>query len=307
MKNYRLYIAIIISLLIHILILRLLDWEPAKTPEDKPMSVQIIEPPEDKKENAPEVKPDILSDKDIARQKESEKGEDTYSSRLAEPKPKQRIQPVPKPEVKVAPESKPKPKPQPKPEPQPESQVKSKPEQQPDTEPELDVAETENKNETEEKPPEENVKQKDTTESKTQLSKRQLENIFNPDDIIREYAFREKKQEEGEDSVNFNAMKNKYASYFYKFRRNLYQVWTYPRNSIINNEQGRVRIQFSIEKDGTVTNTKVVSSSGYPDLDRAAVDALKNMGKVPFGDSFDLERLNVDGYFRYIIGDKYIY
>ena len=123
----------------------------------------------------------------------------------------------------------------------------------------------------------------------------------------RDYAKGEKKQKEGEDSVNFNSMENKYASYFYKFKRNLYQVWTYPRNSIMNNEQGRVRIQFSIKKDGSITNIRVVSSSGYPDLDRAAVDALKNMGKVPFENSFDINVLNVDGYFYYRLGGKFIY
>jgi len=305
MKNYKLYIAIIVSLLIHMLILHLLKWEPGAILKDKPMTVEIIEPPKDIPESVPEEKPEILSDRDISRQKKTEKGEDKATSRMVEPKPQPKLQPVPKPKTATPP----KPEPTQPPEPEPAQPPEPEPTQpdEPKTEPERDTAENIGETEAKKKTLEEDAKKRRIPEGGTKLSKNQLENIFNPDDIIREYAYREKKQEEGEDNVNFNAMKNKYASYFYKFRRNLYQVWTYPTKSIINNEEGTVRIQFSIEKDGTVTNIRVVSSSGYPDLDRAAVNALKSMGKVPFGDSFDLERLNVDGYFRYIIGGKYIY
>lgn len=297
MKNYKLIIALLISILLHALLLKYLKIEPNVTSKNKPMVVDIIEPPKKETPKEPKKKPDILSDKNLNLKKKTDTGEkNTKVPAPSKPTP----QPTPKP--KPTPKPTPKPKPQPQPVPQPE------PEQKSDNAIKMSESEKQEiKNKENEKQQEEQQKSPDQGSDSTQLSKRQKENIFNPSNIIRDYAEGEKKQKEGEDSVNFNSMKNKYASYFYKFRRSLYQVWTYPQNSIINNEQGRVRIQFSIKEDGSVTNIRIVSSSGYPDLDRAAVDALRNMGKVPFENSFDLNILHVDGYFYYQLGGKYIY
>jgi len=121
------------------------------------------------------------------------------------------------------------------------------------------------------------------------IDKEQIERILNPTDILKEIAKNERTNVvEGEDEVNIEAMKFKYYSYFYKFKRLLYQVWEYPTKSIYNGEEGIVRIRFSILRDGTITNVRIVESSGYPDLDSAAVKALKTMKGVPLPDSYKL-------------------
>ncbi|MCA1980367.1 MAG: TonB family protein [Calditerrivibrio sp.] len=145
---------------------------------------------------------------------------------------------------------------------------------------------------------------KPNKDDKKNISRDQLAKILNPKDVINNIA--NKKDETKEDEVNFNKFEIRYTSYFYKFRRQLYNVWKYPQDSILKGEQGTVRIKFSILKDGTITNINVVSGSGYSSLDRAATDALKSMGKVPLPDSFDLNILNVDGYFIYSIGGVWI-
>ena len=48
----------------------------------------------------------------------------------------------------------------------------------------------------------------------------------------------------------------------------------YPRNSLRNEEQGTVRIQFLIGLDGRVADSKVEKSSGFRALDAAAKNAL---------------------------------
>jgi len=48
----------------------------------------------------------------------------------------------------------------------------------------------------------------------------------------------------------------------------------YPRNSLRNEEQGVVRIQFLIGLDGRVADSKIEKSSGFRGLDQAAVKAL---------------------------------
>lgn len=288
MKNYKFFIALMISILLHALLLKYLQIDTGKTGKDKPMVVDIIKAPKKESPKKPKKKPDVLSDKNLNLKKKTESEKEEVTTPTPKPKPK--------------PQPQPQPKPKPKPEPQPQPQSQSKPETAVTKKPETSPKDTDKQSQQEEQ-----EKSPSRKNNQTKLSKKQMENIFNPSEIIQNYAKEDKKQKEGEDSVNFNSMENKYASYFYKFRRSLYQVWTYPRNSIMNNEQGRVRIQFSIKEDGSITNIRVVSSSGYPDLDRAAVDALKNMGKVPFEDSFDLNVLHVDGYFYYQLGGRFIY
>jgi len=149
------------------------------------------------------------------------------------------------------------------------------------------------------KPQEQSIKTTEKPpEEKRSLSKEQLSKILNPKDIINEIA---KKEQKKEDEVDFNRFEIKYTSYFYKFKQRLYNVWRYPTDSAMRGEQGTVRIKFSILKDGTITNINIVSSSGYSQLDRAAVEALKNMGKVPLPEAFGINILNVDGYFIYYI------
>ena len=126
--------------------------------------------------------------------------------------------------------------------------------------------------------------------------------ILNPTDIIDRTAREGGKDAEGEESVSMQQVKARYTSYFYKFRRQLYQTWTYPKQAAMKGEQGTVRIKFAIHKDGKITDIQVVRSSGYPDLDNEAVRALRSMGGVPLPDSYDLSVLRVDGYFIYYIG-----
>jgi len=45
----------------------------------------------------------------------------------------------------------------------------------------------------------------------------------------------------------------------------------YPRASLVNEEQGTVVMQFLVAIDGQVTDTKIEKSSGFKNLDRAAL------------------------------------
>lgn len=133
------------------------------------------------------------------------------------------------------------------------------------------------------------------------LDKKAIDNILNPKDIINKAAKGSGNDVEGEDSVSMQEIKTRYTSYFYKFRRQLYQVWIYPNDAGLRGEQGTVNIRFAIHKDGKITDIQVVRSSGYPDLDNEAVKALKKMGGVPLPDSYNLNVLRVDGYFVYYL------
>jgi protein TonB len=132
------------------------------------------------------------------------------------------------------------------------------------------------------------------------LDREVIDRILNPTDVINRAA-EGGGDKTGEDTVSMQQVKTRYTSYFYKFRRQLYQTWAYPYSAAMRGEQGTVRIKFAIHKDGRITDVQVVKSSGYPDLDNEAVRALRNMGGVPLPDSYELNVLRVDGYFIYYL------
>lgn len=62
------------------------------------------------------------------------------------------------------------------------------------------------------------------------------------------------------------------------FIKYLSQTITYPQIARRNNVQGRVVLTFTVEKDGKLSDVKVVSSLG-PDIDAEAVRVIKNSSK----------------------------
>jgi len=48
----------------------------------------------------------------------------------------------------------------------------------------------------------------------------------------------------------------------------------YPKTSLLNEEQGAVSMAFLVSADGHVLDSKVEKTSGYKNLDRAAVKAI---------------------------------
>ncbi|HEY5801600.1 MAG TPA: energy transducer TonB [Burkholderiaceae bacterium] len=53
----------------------------------------------------------------------------------------------------------------------------------------------------------------------------------------------------------------------------------YPRASLVNEEAGTVTIAFNVAADGKVTDSKIVKSSGFKNLDKAAQ---KDLGACKF-------------------------
>jgi len=289
MENRRIIVFVIISAIIHFLVFKYTVFEKPEKPKEKLTYVDIINKKHDSKSEKQVDKPNILSDKDLHLKKKTEN-----LNKKPPIEEKKNIKPlIVKKEKPVIKNKKLDEKKQTE-----EKSSQNNSEKEKHIEPKKSDVEI-----VQEKQKSVNGKKSDILDNKT-LAK----NILNPSEIINDIAnYKVGSSKDGEDEVNFNSMKFKYASYFYKFKKNLYNVWTYPSQSVLKGEEGTVRIKFSILKDGTITNIQILSSSGYPDLDKAAVNALNTMGKVPLSESFSLKVLNVDGYFNYQLGFRGIY
>lgn len=130
-------------------------------------------------------------------------------------------------------------------------------------------------------------------------------NLFDKE-VIDRIANTKPAKKQGEDTASYNEFEEKYASYFAKFRRRVYQLWQYPKESIAMGESGVVKLSFSILRDGSIVNIKMLESSGYSALDREVMRVLKNMGKIPLPESYELNQLNVEeAYFIYSLGSGF--
>ncbi len=154
-------------------------------------------------------------------------------------------------------------------------------------------------------PPKVENKQEQSTLEQETTSEHKL-NLYDNKEIIDRIANTKKEQPKGEDSASYNVFEERYASYFAKFRRRVYQLWEYPEVSRRKGETGVVKLSFSILKDGSIVNIRMLESSGYPNLDREVMRVIKNMAKVPLPESYELNQLNVEeAYFIYSIGGGY--
>lgn len=120
-------------------------------------------------------------------------------------------------------------------------------------------------------------------------------------DLERKYEAEAPKGEKGK-TLQLNTSELKYQRYLIAMKDAIERKWEYPAIAAASGWQGILRINFTINKDGTVRDIKVLKSSNYPVLDDAAVTALKLAAPFPpFPENFSIEEINIKGTFEYDI------
>lgn len=108
-----------------------------------------------------------------------------------------------------------------------------------------------------------------------------------------------KEVEEG-DAVWLDTEKDILLSFFDRFRRNIYNVWNYPPQSVRSREQGICLLEIIINRDGSVDSVALKEPSGYPTLDREAVAAVyrgASYGQLPT--AYAEDKLKIMAFFQY--------
>lgn len=104
-----------------------------------------------------------------------------------------------------------------------------------------------------------------------------------------------------EKTFDLNNSPSRYAVYFARMKERIEQGWVYPEKAKKLNLSGNLRIKFTLGRDGSLLESKIVRSSGETLLDEAALNAVK--AAVPFGPfpaDWELERIHVTTTFEYI-------
>lgn len=105
------------------------------------------------------------------------------------------------------------------------------------------------------------------------------------------------------DAIDLNTTEYRYIGYFTGLRKAIGLVWTYPAQAKRKALQGKVNLQFAINRKGYASRIKVLRSSGYEVLDRAVIEAVRLASPFsPLPPAIGKEPLVITGSFRYVIG-----
>ncbi len=104
-----------------------------------------------------------------------------------------------------------------------------------------------------------------------------------------------------EDTIDLNTNHFKYYSYFIGLKKQIENVWHYPKDAAVKGKHGKLNLIFTVSSDGDLEKLKVLRSSGYASLDDEAVRAIKVAAPYhPFPKSWEgMERLNIKASFEY--------
>ncbi len=101
-------------------------------------------------------------------------------------------------------------------------------------------------------------------------------------------------------TLMLNTSELKYQKYLIELRHKIEQYWEYPRSAAMRGWEGKLFIDFTIKKDGTVSDIRLSRSSRYAILDDAAITALKlSTPFSTFPKDFDIDELKIHGQFVY--------
>ena len=104
------------------------------------------------------------------------------------------------------------------------------------------------------------------------------------------------------DRIDLNTTNYRYIGYFSSVRKEIEMVWVYPAEAVRRGMEGETKIEFRIEKDGTVSRVRIVKSSGFEILDKATLETLRLASPLtPLPDGLGKERLIVTAAFRYVL------
>ena len=100
-------------------------------------------------------------------------------------------------------------------------------------------------------------------------------------------------------TVPLNSDDPRFKEYVDAVKRRILEVWRYPDDAE-RGLKGRVTVEFSIERDGSVSRVRINAASGQGALDREAADAIRRASPfIPLPSEFKTNRLILEGPFMY--------
>ena len=107
--------------------------------------------------------------------------------------------------------------------------------------------------------------------------------------------------------LTFDTSEFRGRGYMRMLKERIERIWKYPDEAARRGISGDLYMKFSIKKDGSLGEIEILRTSGYRDLDEAAMKAIKSAEPFwPLPDDWDKDPLEIKGHFIYIFGNTYV-
>jgi protein TonB len=106
--------------------------------------------------------------------------------------------------------------------------------------------------------------------------------------------------------LTFDTSEFKHRGYMRMLKEKIENIWKYPKEAARLGISGDLYVKFSIKRDGKLDEVELLRTSGYRDLDEAAMKAVKDAEPYwPLPDDWTKDVLEIKGHFIYIHGRTY--
>lgn len=107
-----------------------------------------------------------------------------------------------------------------------------------------------------------------------------------------------------EETVDLGSIDVRYTPYLKKIKEKVEKIWVYPQSAYEKEEEGITVVKFSINKNGALVASVIVTSSGSITLDQGSLDVVRSASPYdPFPAEFDLSQLNIIARFHYKLAE----
>ncbi len=107
--------------------------------------------------------------------------------------------------------------------------------------------------------------------------------------------------------LTFDAPEFKHRGYMRMLKQRIESIWAYPEEAVRQGISGDLYIKFSIKRDGRLGNVELIRTSGYRNLDEAAMKAIRDAQPFwPLPEDWQKDDLVINGHFIYILGETLV-
>lgn len=108
--------------------------------------------------------------------------------------------------------------------------------------------------------------------------------------------------------ISFDTSDLKFRGYMRFLKEKIEGIWQYPEKAKKLGRSGDLNMRFVIKRDGTLGKIEIIRPSGYPELDSAAMKAVKDAAPFwPLPKDWEGDDYTIDGHFIYDMRGPYVW
>jgi protein TonB len=107
--------------------------------------------------------------------------------------------------------------------------------------------------------------------------------------------------------ITLDTKEYKFWNYNQRLKERIESAWHYPEEAAQKGIYGDLVIKFTIRKNGQLGAAEIVRGSGYPILDKAALEALNEASPYwPLPEEWGMDAYTIEGNFVYTLDRSFI-